>query len=240
MTYKVTGDRTVEAHVYSVHRSNADFKVTVAELAGPGLEEIAVIDHAIKMLSAAGEVKVNIPHRINQVFGRQLSILQGDGSREAVALFDYNGRLYQIEGKSLPTGDDATADAIRFVQSLIFTDGGSNRSAEEIRAFRAACGEPGVAAAPGAAVPDDSRRFEIRCRRQQSFVALESSLNSGDLSGARQAYLSFNQLQTFANSNGPFAQAMSQIGQALQSGDLTGAKQALSSLPRARGGTRQP
>jgi hypothetical protein len=52
MTYQVMGDRTVEAHVYSVHRDNADFKVTVAELAGPGLEETAVIDHAIKMLCA--------------------------------------------------------------------------------------------------------------------------------------------------------------------------------------------
>jgi len=236
-TYQVADNRSVEAHVYSVHQDDAVFKVTVAELADTGLEESAVIDHAIKMMSEGGEVKVNIPHRVNRVYGRQLSIVGPDGIRSMVAVFDYNGRLYQIEGKALPTGNNATADAIRFVQSLIFTGGGSNRSAEEIRAAQAACSGPGGSVVAG--VPGDDRRLEIRCRRQQSFVALVNSLNSGDLSGAQQAYSSLNQLQRFANPNGQFAQAMSQIGQALQGGDLTGAQQALSSLQRGRR-TRQP
>jgi hypothetical protein len=237
-TYQAAADRSVEAHVYSVRQDNAVFKMTVAELKDTGLEESAVIDHAIKMMSEGGEVKVNIPHRINRVYGRQLSIAGADGVRSMAAVFDYNGRLYQIEGKALPTGNDATGDAIRFVQSLIFTGGGSNRSAEEIRAGQAACSGPGgsvVAGTPG----DNGRRFEIRCRRQQSFVALVSSLNSGDLSGAQQAYSSLSELQRFANPNGQFAQAMSQLGEALQGGDLTGAQQALSSLQRARR-ARQP
>ena len=242
--YRVTNDRTVEAHVYAVRSDNAEFKMTVADLANTGLDENAVIDHAIKALSEGGEVKVNIPHRINRVFGRQLSIVGGDGSRVAVALFDYNGRLYQVEGKSLPTGNDATADAIRFVQSLIFTGGGSNRSAEQIQAGRVACtgaGGTGTAAADS----DDARRFEIRCRRQQAFFALVSSLNAGDLPGAQQAYSSLNELQDnaqgrFANPNRPLAQALNQIGQSLQSGDLTGAQQTLSSLRVGRRGPRQP
>ncbi len=241
-TYHLTDDRDVEAHVYSVRGENAELKITIAELGDTGLEETAVIDHAIKALSEGGEVKVNIPHRINRVYGRQLSIQQGDGSRVAIALFDHNGRLYQIEGKSLP-GGNATADTIRFVQSLIFTGGGSNRSPEEIRAAQAACNAPGGSGAAGA--PADGRRFELRCRRQQSFAALVSALNSDDLSGAQQAYASLSQLQgsdqsRFASPNGPFGQAMSQIGQALQSGDLTAARQALSSLQRRRGGSRQP
>src|SRR6516164_7302810 len=183
-TYRITDDRAVEAHVYAVHRQDAEFTITVAELADPAPEETAVIDRAINTLSAGGEVKVNIPHRISRVFGRQLSIVQGDGSREAAAVFDYNGRLYQIEGKSLPTGGDATADAIRFVQSLIFTGGGTNRSADDIRAARGACNAagPGGAgsgvAASGASVPPDSARLELRCRRQQTFAALVSALNS--------------------------------------------------------------
>jgi hypothetical protein len=155
-----------------------------------------------------------------------------------VALFDYNGRLYQIEGKALPNENDGTADAIRFAQSLIFTGGGSNRSAEELRAAQAACGGPG--APGGVAVAGDGRRFEIRCRRQQSLAALVTSLNSGDLSGAQQAYSSLSQLQRFDNR--PLGQAMSQIGQALQNGDLPAAQQALSSLQLARDrqGARQP
>src|SRR5579864_8867976 len=185
-TFRVTDDRAVEAHVYAVHRQDAEFTVTVAELADAAPEESAVIDHAIKTLSAGGEVKVNIPHRINRVFGRQLSILQGDGSRAAVALFDYNGRLYQIEGKSLPTGSDATADAIRFVQSLIFTGGGSNRSADDDHAGRGACNAAGRAGVGGSgdAASGPDRRLELRCRRQQTFAALVSALNSGDLPGA--------------------------------------------------------
>jgi hypothetical protein len=235
--YQADADRSVEAHVYSVDQEDAVFKVTVAELKDTGLDESAVIDHAIKTLSQDSEVKINIPHRINRVYGRQLSIVGRDGIQSMVALFDYSGRLYQIEGKALPTGNNRTADAIRFVQSLIFTGGGYNRSAEESRAAQAACsgsGEPG-----GAADAGDGRRFEIRCRRQQSLVALVTSLNSGDLSGAQQAYSSLNELQRFGNPNGPFVRAMSEIGQALQSGDLPAAQQALSSLERRRR-SRQP
>jgi hypothetical protein len=249
--YQVADGRLVEAHVYSVHRDDAVFKMTVAEIGDTALEESVVINYAIKTLSDGGEVKVNIPHRINRIYGRQLSILQGDGSRAAVALFDYSGRLYQIEGKSLPTGNDATADAIRFVQSLIFTGGGSNRSADDIRAARGACSAvgPGGAgsggAASGASIPPDSARLELRCRRQQTFAALVSALNSGDLPGAQRAYASLTEIQgsgqgRFANPNGPFAQTVRQIGQALRSGDLSGAQQALSLLTRGRGAIREP
>src|SRR5260221_7326397 len=158
-TYQVADNRSVEAHVYSVHQDDAVFKVTVGELADTGLEESAVIDHAIKMMSEGGEVKVNIPHRVNRVYGRQLSIVGPDGIRSMVAVFDYKGRLYQIEGRSVSTENDAAA-AIRFVQSLVFTGGGSNRSPDQIRAVPAVCrgaGGPGVAGAPGAAAPDARR-----------------------------------------------------------------------------------
>jgi hypothetical protein len=141
-THPVADGRPVQAHVYAVRRDNSVLKVTVAELADTGLEESAVIDHAIKTLSEGGEVKPDIPHRIYRVYGRQLSILGADGSRSTVALFDYNGRLYQVEAK-VPVGSAATFDLIRFQQSLVFTDGGSNRSADTIRAFREACGDVG-------------------------------------------------------------------------------------------------
>jgi hypothetical protein len=54
-------------------------------------------------------------------------------------VFDYNGRLYQIEAKALPGKTDNCADILRFEQPLVFTDGGSNRSEETIRALRQAC-----------------------------------------------------------------------------------------------------
>jgi len=136
-TYQVADGRSVPARVYSVRQNKGQFKVTIAEIANTGLAESAVIDHAVKMLSQGGEVKVDFPHRISQVYGRQLSLVAPDGGRSTVAVFDFNGRLYQIEAKVLPGGDDT--DLIRFQQSLVFTGGGSNRPSDTIRAIREAC-----------------------------------------------------------------------------------------------------
>jgi hypothetical protein len=147
-TYQAADGRAVAARVYAAAQNNGVFKMTIADLSETGLEESAVIDHAIKTLSQAGEIKVNIPHRISRVFGRQLSILGTDGSRSSVAVFYYKGRLYQIEGKSLPTGN-ATADAIRFQQSLIFTDNGTNGPPGERGPRRDRAGGPRRAAGAG-------------------------------------------------------------------------------------------
>jgi len=156
-TYQVADNHPVQAHVYSVRQNNGVFKVTVADIVNTGLDEKAVIDHAIKMLSAGGEVKYNIPQRIDSVYGRLLGVAGADGSRSTAAVFDYNGRLYQIEAKELPGGSDTAADALRFEQSLVFTDGGSNRSEDVIRALRQACPET---VGPPAGFDDP------RCRRK--------------------------------------------------------------------------
>jgi hypothetical protein len=165
-TYQLADGRSVQARVYSVRQNNIIFKMTVADFAGTNLQESAVIDHAIKTLSAGGEVKVNIPHRIYRVYGRQLSIVGADGSHSTAAVFDYKGRLYQIEGKALPggSGGNIQFETTRFQQSLTFTDGGSNRSEDAIRAIREACrggggGDDG--GPPNPAGPDDPR-----CRRR--------------------------------------------------------------------------
>jgi hypothetical protein len=158
-SYQVADNRSVPARVYSVAGDHIVFKVTVADLANTGLDEKSVIDHAIKMLSQGGEVKFDIPHRIYKVYGRQLSILGADGSRSTVALFDYDGRLYQIDAEALP-GNDTPVETLRFQQSLVFTDGGSNRSAETINAIRQAC--RGSAEAP----PNPAGFDDPRCRRR--------------------------------------------------------------------------
>jgi hypothetical protein len=108
-----------------------------------------------------------MPHRIYRVYGRQLSIQRSDGSRSTVALFDYNGRLYLIEGKMAADGN--LIDVLRFQQSLVFTDGGSNRSPETIRAIREGCvGLAGVLNGGGnpaqPAGPDDPR-CQVRARQ---------------------------------------------------------------------------
>jgi hypothetical protein len=131
------------------------------------MEESAVIDHAIKTLSQGGEIKVNIPARINRVYGRQLSIVGADGSHSSVAVFYHKARLYQIEGKAAgndAAGNDAASYAIRFQQSLVFTGGDTNRP-DAVREARRNC-PPENAGAPGAAASDDRQlRAEGRCRR---------------------------------------------------------------------------
>jgi hypothetical protein len=129
------------ARLYSVRQGNVVFKMTVAELKGTNLEESAVIDHAIKMLSQGATVRVNIPARIYRVYGRQLTVEGADGSRSMVQLFDYKKRFYQVEAKALAGENDSNpqSDVVRFHQSLTFTDGGSNRSEEAIRAISEVC-----------------------------------------------------------------------------------------------------
>ena len=126
-TYQAADGRPVEARVYSVSQDGGVFRMTVADLPDPVMQETAVLDHAVKALSQGGEIKVDIPHRISRVYGRQLSIAAPDGSRTSVAVFYHKRRLYQIEGTALPNGNNATSDAIRFQQSLAFTDDSTNR-----------------------------------------------------------------------------------------------------------------
>jgi hypothetical protein len=163
-TYQAADGRSVEAQVYSVTQDGAAFRMTIVDLSDAALEESAVIDHAVRTLSQSGEVKVDIPARVNRVYGRQLSIVAADGSRSAVAVFYHKGRLYQIDGKVFSGGDDAAA--IRFQQSLVFTGGESNRP-DAVREQRRACrGGPENADAAGAATQDDGQLREARCRRR--------------------------------------------------------------------------
>jgi hypothetical protein len=158
--YAVADGRAVPARIYTSRQDKGVFRVIVADLANTGLSENAVIDYAVKTVSQGGEVKVNFPHRIYQVYGRQLSILSKDGSRSTVAMFDTNGRLYQIEAKVLACGDDT--DLIRFQQSLIFErDKFSNRSQDTNRAIKEACTSPAGNIPNNPAGLDDPR-----CKRQ--------------------------------------------------------------------------
>jgi hypothetical protein len=140
-TYEVAAGRSVPARVYSARQDKGQFKMTVADLASTGLDEKTVIDHAIKTLSQGATVRVNVPARIYQVYGRQLTVEGADGSRSMVAMFNIMGRLYQIEAKGLPGGNEF--ELTRFQQSLVFERGITNRSPEQIRAIREAC--PGLA-----------------------------------------------------------------------------------------------
>jgi hypothetical protein len=120
-TYQIPDGGALEARVYSVTQDAGVFKLTVAELPDAVTDEKALIDHAIKAMTVGGEIKLDIPHRIRAVYGRQLSIAGTGGSYSYVAVFYHKKRLYQIEGKSLLAGGQPEVDAMIFQQSLDFT-----------------------------------------------------------------------------------------------------------------------
>jgi len=123
--YRLADGSSVPARIYSLSESGGVYTVTIADFTQSPLAEKAVIDQAVESLTRDGEAKVDLPARVQFVYGRQLSINGRDGSHTSVALFYHERRLYQIKGTVLATAADAGAsDAIRFQQSLRFTEGG--------------------------------------------------------------------------------------------------------------------
>jgi hypothetical protein len=127
VTWQTPDGGAAEARVYSAVQGGGVFQMTVADLPDPALRESAVLDHAVGTLAQGKAIKVDIPHRISRVYGRQLSLAAPDGSYSSVAVFFHKQRLYQIEGTALPGAANGASDAIRFQQSLAFTGDSTNR-----------------------------------------------------------------------------------------------------------------
>jgi hypothetical protein len=119
-TYQASDGRTVGAYVYSVTKASNLLRVTVVELSGAPVEDTLAVEHAVTTLTRGNEVKVDIPHHVEAVHGRQLSINRPDGSHSFVAVFYRKWRLYQVEGIAFPGEQGAMADAIRLQQSIEF------------------------------------------------------------------------------------------------------------------------
>jgi hypothetical protein len=125
-TYRTAEGTSVAARIYSAAEDGSAYKMTVADFSRRNLTDHQVLDQAVKTLAQDGEIKLDIPARVSRVFGRQLSMVGKDGSRSSIALFYYQRRLYQIQGTVLPTSaDPSSGDAIRFQQSLRFTNAAS-------------------------------------------------------------------------------------------------------------------
>jgi len=136
--YPIAPGKTVPANVYTLTQDNHLFKMTVADGRDAMLQEAAVIDTAVKQLTQGAEVKVDYPHRIYRIYGRQFSVARPNGSLTTAAVFFANERLYLIESTKLSAGGNDT-DLIRFQQSLTFDRNVPNRTTQQIEAIRAAC-----------------------------------------------------------------------------------------------------
>jgi uncharacterized protein with FMN-binding domain len=118
-TYTTMDGKTVKARIYSLEHENILYAVTVADFSQERMEDDAAIDQAVKQLIGDGEVLVDIPHRINSTYGRQLSIKGKDDSRASVAVFFRDKKLYVANGKLLAAHPDkGTGEGARFQQTL--------------------------------------------------------------------------------------------------------------------------
>ena len=131
--FEVIPGKNVPARVYSASYNNNVFKMTVVDGRDAGLQEASVIEQAIKRMTQGGELKINIPHRIYRIYGRQLSIFRPDGTLTTAAVFFANDRLYQIESTKLAGGSNS--DPIRFQQSLTFDRNVANRTPQRCKPF---------------------------------------------------------------------------------------------------------
>jgi hypothetical protein len=135
--FEIVPGKMVPARIYSTRADNSLFKMTVIDGRDAGLQEGMVMEQALKRLAQGGELKIDFPHRIYRIYGRQVSVARPDGSLTTAALFFANDRLYQIESTKSAGGSDS--DLIRFQQSLTFDRNVANRTPETIRAIREAC-----------------------------------------------------------------------------------------------------
>jgi hypothetical protein len=121
-TYKSADGRSFPAHIFSVKQDTGLFKVTVVDMPGKQTGSDAVVmKEAARVVTDGGTIKFDIPHRVRQVYGRQLGITGAKGGYSYVALFYRNNRLYEVEGKAFAAGGQAEVDAMRFQQSLDLT-----------------------------------------------------------------------------------------------------------------------
>ena len=121
-SYRGSEDRAFEARIYSATLNGGVLKLTVVELPeSAGTNGDAHVTHAVKTLTDGNEIKLDIPHRIRQTYGRQLAVLRKDGSFSYLAVFVHKQRLYQLEGTATVAGGEADVDAMIFHQSLDLT-----------------------------------------------------------------------------------------------------------------------
>jgi hypothetical protein len=119
--FKTVGGATAPSTTYALSQPDIAYSMMVADFSKTSLDKDTALKDAVKTYAAAGQIKLDVEERINQEYGRQLTVVGKDGSRSNVSIFFVNHRLYEQEGKALPPEPAAGAGrAVRFQQSLEF------------------------------------------------------------------------------------------------------------------------
>lgn len=128
LPYKTADGTTTSEVAYTVQQGAGIYSVEVVDFSNSTLDETAAINQAVQQLRDKGDIRLDIPARVQRNYGRQLSVVGKDGSHSSVAIFLVDHKLYQIEGTVRADSDDPNSgDAIRFQQSLRFIGANAGR-----------------------------------------------------------------------------------------------------------------
>lgn len=117
--YKSKAGAAAPATIYTAKLDNVVYRLTVADFGKTAIDPKTAVGDAEAAIAATGTVTSAVDARIDQDYGRELTLTGSDGSRSAVAIFYADQHLYELVGQSLPPDAAAgSGNIIRFQQSL--------------------------------------------------------------------------------------------------------------------------
>lgn len=108
---------------YVVRQERIIYTLSVVNYSGTNDDSLTTIGETQKSLTASGKVTASAGTRIKRHFGRALSVAGADGSRSVIGIYFVDKHLYTLVAQELPPNtDEESGDAVRFQESLQFSD----------------------------------------------------------------------------------------------------------------------
>jgi hypothetical protein len=95
--YNTAYGSDIKERVYAVNEGGVEYVVAIADLSKARAEKDKVIDEAAKALMDKGRLTIDYPGRIDWNYGREIVVVDMDGTSMTDAIFFVDGKLYQIE-----------------------------------------------------------------------------------------------------------------------------------------------
>ncbi len=116
--YKTAYGGEVKERVYVFNAGGVDYVVAVADFTKTRAEKDKVIDEAAKALMDRGRLTIDYPGRIDWNYGREIVVVDMDGTSTTDAIFFVDKKLYQIEvAYPAMNSDPAGSSGIGFFQT---------------------------------------------------------------------------------------------------------------------------
>jgi hypothetical protein len=95
--YRTAYGSEVKERVYAFNEGGVVYTVAVADFAKTRAEKDKTIDEAAKALMDAGRLTIDYPGRIDWNYGREIVVVDVDGTSTTDAIFFVDKKLYQIK-----------------------------------------------------------------------------------------------------------------------------------------------